>query len=68
MKSYGNGGIAPSLLTSAIDGGEWSASRLSCINPWETTPGTHWIRGWVGLRDDLDGVPLPEIELLLSSL
>jgi hypothetical protein len=30
------------LLTSALDGGEWSASR-----PGRSTPGTYWVEGWV---------------------
>jgi hypothetical protein len=32
---WGNEGIAPSLLTSAVDGGEWSASRPGCFTPKE---------------------------------
>jgi hypothetical protein len=45
---WGSGGVAPPFFTSALDGGEWSASR----------PGryTHWIRGWVGPRAGLDDV------------
>jgi len=39
------------FLTSALDGGEWSASRASRF-----TPGTHWIGGWVGPRGVLDAV------------
>jgi hypothetical protein len=39
---WGRGGIAPPLLTSALDGGEWSASRSAVLHP-----GTHWIGGWV---------------------
>jgi hypothetical protein len=35
-------------LTSALDGGEWSASRPGRFTPRERAPGTHWIRGWVG--------------------
>jgi hypothetical protein len=38
-------------LTSALERGERSASRLSCINP-----STYWIRGWVGSRAVLDAV------------
>jgi hypothetical protein len=38
-----------SFLTSALDGGEWSAS---C--PGERTPGTHWTGGCVGPRAGLD--------------
>jgi hypothetical protein len=41
-------------LTSALDGGEWSASRPGRFTPRETAPGTHWIGGWVGPRTVLD--------------
>jgi hypothetical protein len=37
-------------LTSALDGGEWSASRAGRFTPWQRVPGTHWIGGWVGPR------------------
>jgi hypothetical protein len=30
-------------LTSALDGGEWSASRPGHFTPTERAPGTHWI-------------------------
>jgi hypothetical protein len=43
-------------LTSALDGGEWSASRPSRFTPRKTVPGTHWIGGWVGPRAILDAV------------
>jgi hypothetical protein len=43
-------------LTSALDGGEWSASRLSRFTPRERAPGTHWIWGWVGPRAIPDAV------------
>jgi hypothetical protein len=33
-------------LTSALDGGEWSASRLGRFTPRERVPGTHWKGGW----------------------
>jgi hypothetical protein len=50
MKTYwGNGGIAP-FLTSALHGGEWSASLPGRFTPRERAPGTHWIGGWVGPR------------------
>jgi hypothetical protein len=40
-----------SFLTSALDGGEWSASHAGCaLHPGKGTPGTHWIGGWVSLR------------------
>jgi len=41
-------------LTSALDGGEWSASRPSRFTPRERAPSTHWIGGWVGPRAVLD--------------
>jgi hypothetical protein len=34
-------------LTSALDVGEWSASRPGCFIPRERASGTHWIGGWV---------------------
>jgi len=30
-------------LTSALDGGKWSASRPGRFTPKEKAPGTHWI-------------------------
>jgi hypothetical protein len=44
------------FLTSALDGGEWSASRPGRFTTRERAPGTHWIGGWVGLRAVLDTV------------
>jgi hypothetical protein len=43
-------------LTSALDGGEWSASRPDRFTPRERSPGTHWIGGWVGPIAVLDTV------------
>jgi hypothetical protein len=43
-------------LTSALDGGEWSASRPDRFTPKERAPVTHWIGGWVGPRAVLDAV------------
>jgi hypothetical protein len=43
-------------LTSALDGGESSDSRLCRFTPRKRTPGTHWIGGWVGPRAVLDAV------------
>jgi hypothetical protein len=38
-----------SFTTSALDGGEWSASRPDrALPPGERTPGTHCTGGWVG--------------------
>jgi hypothetical protein len=43
-------------LTSALDGGEWSASRPDRFTSRKRAPGTHWIGGWVGSRAVLDAV------------
>jgi hypothetical protein len=44
-----------SFTTSALDGGEWSASRPGrAITPGERTPRTHCTGGWVGPRAGLD--------------
>jgi hypothetical protein len=44
-----------SFTTSALDGGEWSASRPGrAFTPGERTPGTHCTGGWVGPRAGLD--------------
>jgi len=32
------------FLTSALYGGEWSATCQGCFTPGGVTPGTHWIR------------------------
>jgi hypothetical protein len=44
------------FLTSALDGGEWSASRPGHFTPRERAPGTHGIGGWVGPRAGPDAV------------
>jgi len=38
------------FLTSALDGGEWSASRSGRFIPTERAAGTHWIGGWFGCK------------------
>jgi hypothetical protein len=43
-------------VTSALDGGEWSASRTGRFTPRERSTGTHWIGGWMGPRAVLDAV------------
>jgi hypothetical protein len=43
-------------LTSALNGGEWSASRPGRFIPSERARGTQWIGGWVGSRAFLDAV------------
>jgi hypothetical protein len=44
-----------SFLTSALEGGEWSASRPGrTLPPGKEPPGTHCTGGWVGPRAGLD--------------
>jgi hypothetical protein len=53
------GGVAVQIcifLTSAIVGGEWSASRTDRFTPGERAPGIHWIGCWVDRRAGLDAV------------
>jgi hypothetical protein len=51
MKTYGGMHVQIHIfLTSALAGGEWSASRLYLFTPGERTPGNHWMGGWVGPR------------------
>jgi hypothetical protein len=44
------------FLTSALGGGEGSASCPGRLNPGERAPGTHWIGGWADPRAGLDDV------------
>jgi hypothetical protein len=58
MKAYcGGEGITPHILTSALDGVEWSSSHPCRFTTRERAPaGIHWIGGWVGPRTGLDTV------------
>jgi hypothetical protein len=38
------------FLTSALVGGELSASRPGRFTPWESVPDIPWVGGWVGPR------------------
>jgi len=51
MKTYWGMEVWLHTLTSALDGGEWSASQLGRF-----TPDTLWIRGWMGPRAGLNAV------------
>jgi hypothetical protein len=57
------------FLTTALAGGEWSASRPHRFIPGERAPGTHWIGGPVDARASSDDVEkkkvftLPGLEL-----
>jgi hypothetical protein len=53
---WGSRSIAPTFLTSELDGGEWSASRPDRFTPGERDSGTYCIGGWVGLTGGLDAV------------
>jgi hypothetical protein len=44
-----SGGIAPTFLTSELDGGEWSVSRSGRFTPGMIVLCTQWIGGWMGL-------------------
>jgi hypothetical protein len=61
MKTYMSEGIAPSFLTSALGGDEWSASSPGCFTSAERPPGTHWIGRWVGHRAGLDAMEQRQI-------
>jgi hypothetical protein len=61
-----SGGIAPPFLTSALDGGEWSASRPGRFTPREIASGNHWTGGWVGPRADLEAVENRKIKISCS--
>jgi hypothetical protein len=54
MKTYWERYSSTHSLTSALDAGEWSASRPGRFTAGERAPGTHWIGGWVGPRAVLD--------------
>jgi hypothetical protein len=56
MKTWGSRGIAPPFLTSALDGGEWSASLPCRLTAGEGALDTHRIGGWMGPRAGLDAM------------
>jgi hypothetical protein len=41
MTYWGSGGVDRAILTSALHGGEWSASRFDRFTPGERTHGTY---------------------------
>jgi hypothetical protein len=72
MKTYGGVDVSIHIfLTSALAGGEWSASRTGRFTPVEGALGTHWIEGCVDRRAGLDDLEkrkflnLPGLELRL---
>jgi hypothetical protein len=54
MKTYGGVDVQTHVLTPALVGREWSASRPARLTRGERAPGTHWIGGWMGHRAGLD--------------
>jgi hypothetical protein len=48
--------VSTHSLTSALDWGEWSASRTGRFTLRKRAPGAHWIGDWVGSRAVLDAV------------
>jgi hypothetical protein len=55
MKTYGLVDVQiHGSFTSALVGGERSASRPYLFTPMERAPGTHWIIGWMDSRVGLD--------------
>jgi hypothetical protein len=66
MKAYGGVGVYIHIvLTSALVGGEWSASRPGRFTPGEKAPGTHWKGGWVAPRASLDDMEKWKFDLLV---
>jgi hypothetical protein len=49
------------FLTSALDGGQWSASHIRCFVPKERIPSIQCIGGWVAPSSDLDDLEKREI-------
>jgi hypothetical protein len=56
MKAYWGVEYRSTHPTSALDGGEWSASRPGRFTPRERVSGVHWIGGWMGPIAVLDAV------------
>jgi hypothetical protein len=54
------------ILTSALAGGECSASHPGCFTTGERALGTHWTGGWVGPRTDLHDMEKRKISPLLG--
>jgi hypothetical protein len=70
MKTYGGVVVEVHVfLTSALAGGELSASRPNRFTAGERAPGTQWAEGWVGPSAGLGDVEkitfltLPGLEL-----
>jgi hypothetical protein len=56
------------IFTSALNGGEWAASRFCHLTPGDKALGMHWIGGLVIVRNRLDAmekrnITYPSLEL-----
>jgi hypothetical protein len=68
MKAYGVVDVKIHIFsTSALAGGEWSASCPGHFTRGKRAPSIHWIGGWVDHRTGLDDVE-KRIFLTLSGL
>jgi hypothetical protein len=54
--AWRNAGVAPPLLTSALDVGVQSAPHPGHFTHGKRAPSTHWIGGWLGPESGLDAV------------
>jgi hypothetical protein len=54
------------FFTSALVGGDWSASRPCHFIPRETAPRTHLLGGWLNPRTGLDNMENREFFILLG--
>jgi hypothetical protein len=64
----GSGGIAPPILTSALDGDKWPASCPGRFISSERLLGTHWIGGCVDTRAGLNAVAKRTFPILAGIL
>jgi hypothetical protein len=55
------------FLTSALDGGEWSASRAGCFTPGVRARDTHSVEGWVWSRTGLDALESKKKDPIIAS-
>jgi len=57
METYGGVEVwLHAFLTSALDGGEWSASLPGRFAPREGAPNARWVGGWVGTGGGMDAL------------
>jgi hypothetical protein len=56
------------IVISALDRGEWSASRPGRFTPGERVPDTYWIGGWMFPRAGLDAVEKRKMFLALAGI